>query len=204
MVWGQPSQPQPPQTCVLPAWGHPKNPQQLNRVVMKRKTKPKKHTKTHENPCFQPTRWFFCLLSFPAQQALPDWLTAAQRKPGFSAEAALQGRPMARACIVSILPDALLMRQLTVLAWTRCTGWEALRKPQLQHHSSHRLHRASHRPPHLLPLQEQVHISNHHAREETQWPLERADLFNLSPGRQLQLILSAGMGAEKCLPLPQS
>lgn len=41
---------------------------------MKRKNKPKKHTSTHEKSCFQPTRCFFCLLSFPAQQTLPDWL----------------------------------------------------------------------------------------------------------------------------------
>lgn len=132
----------------------------------------------------------------PSQYSGHYWtdLQLLQGKPGVGAEAALQGRAMARACTVSTLPDALLMRQLMVLAWTRCTRWGALREPLLQHHSSHRLHRASHRPSRLLPPQEPLCISNHHARGETQWPLETEDLFNLSPGRKLQLILSAGTG----------
>lgn len=100
-----------------PSMGSPQKPEPLNRVVMKRKTKPKKHTRTHENSCFQPTRWFFCLLSFPAQQGLLDWLTAAPGQAWSWCRSSTEGRATAEPA-VSILPGALLLRQLTVLAWT--------------------------------------------------------------------------------------
>lgn len=177
MVWGQPSQPQPPQTCVLPAWGHPKNPEPLNRAVMKRKTKPKKHTRTHEHSRFQPTRWFFCLLSFPAQQALLDWLTAA---PGQAWSWCRTGQ--------SLQPPPC-PRHSQLWLGQGCTGWGGSRGAPTAAPSSHRLHRASHSPSPLLPPPEQ-HTT----------PGQKPG----SPGteqscarRKLQLPLSAGMGQSR-------
>lgn len=56
----------------------------------------------------------------PSQHSRHYWtgLQLLHGKPGVAAGAALQRRAVARACTVSIVPDALLMRQLTVLAWT--------------------------------------------------------------------------------------
>lgn len=145
--------------------------------------------------CFQPTRWFFCLLSLPAQQALLDWLHSCWRpSPELGQEQHCREEPWPEP-VVSVLHGALLLRQLL-------SGLERHAQGGSSHGASAAAPQAAQslpQIPHLPPPQDPLHTSNHHAREETQWPSGQ-----VCSRRKLQLLPSAGMGAEKCFPLPKS